>query len=68
MPDGFVTWATFLAVALLAIAMVQAATRASTRDGVLREALRGFVALAGGFALLIACVELVLLVVQSQHG
>jgi len=66
MPDRLVARITLLLVVVLAIAMVQGATRASSRDGVLRESLKGFVSLAGGLALLVVCVELVLLVVQSD--
>jgi hypothetical protein len=35
-------------------------------DFLVTESLRGFVGLAGGLALLVGCVELVLLVVQSD--
>ena len=66
MSDFLVTRVTLLLVVVLAISMVQGATRASTRDGVVRESLRGFVGLGGGLALLVVCVELVLLVVQSD--
>ena len=57
---------TLLLVVVMAIAMVQGASRASTCDGVVRESLKGFVGLAGGLALLVVCVELVLLVVQAD--
>ena len=66
MPDQFVTRVTLLLVVVLAISMVQGATRASSRDGVVRESLRSFVGLAGGLTLLVVCVELVLLVVQGD--
>lgn len=66
MPEQFTTSVTLLLVVVLAISMVQGATRASTRDGVVRESLRSFVGLAGGLALLVVCVQLVLLVVQSD--
>ena len=66
MPEQFTTSVTLLLVVVLAISMVQGATRASTRDDVVRESLRSFVGLAGGLALLVVCVQLVLLVVQSD--
>ena len=66
MPEQLFTRVTLLMVVVLAISMVQGATRASTRDGVVREALRSFVGLGGGLALLVVCVELVLLVVQGD--
>ncbi len=66
MPEQFTTSVTLLLVVVLAISMVQGATRASSRDGVVRESLRSFVGLAGGLALLVVCVQLVLLVVQSD--
>ena len=66
MPDQLVTRVTLLLVAVLAISMVQGATRGSSRDAVVRESLRAFVGLGGGLALLVVCVELVLLVVQSD--
>ena len=66
MPEQLVTRVALLLVVVLAISMVQGATRASTRDGVVRESLKGFVSLAGGLALLVVCVQLVLLVVQAD--
>jgi hypothetical protein len=65
-PDRVITRLALLLVVVLAIAMVQGASRASSRDGVIRESLKGFVSLAGGLALLVVCVELVLLVVQAD--
>ncbi len=64
MPDQLLTRVTLLLLVVLAISMVQGATRASSLNGVVRESLRGFVSLAGGLAILVVCVELVLLVVQ----
>ena len=66
MPDRVITRLALLLVVVLAIAMVQGASRASSRDGVIRESLKGFVSLAGGLALLVVCVELILLVVQAD--
>jgi hypothetical protein len=65
-PEQLVSRVTLLLIVVLSISMVQGATRSSTRDGVVRESLRSFVGLAGGLALLVVCVELVLLVVQSD--
>ena len=66
MPEQLVTRVALLLVVVLAISMVHGACRASTRDGVVRESLKGFVSLAGGLALLVVCVQLVLLVVQAD--
>ncbi len=66
MPEQLVIRVTLLLLVVLAISMVQGASRASTRDGVIRESLKGFVGLAGGLTLLVICVELVLLVVQAD--
>ena len=66
MPDHLVIRVTLLLLVVLAISMVQGASRASSRDGVIRESLKGFVSLAGGLALLVVCVQLVLLVVQAD--
>lgn len=66
MPERLFVRVTLLLLVVLAISMVHGATRASTRDGVVRESLKSFVSLAGGLALLVACVQLVLLVVQAD--
>jgi len=62
----FIRWAVMLLIVCLAISMVNGAMRASTLTGVVRESMRSLVALAGGLALLIAVVEVVLLVVQQN--
>ena len=66
MNDVFV-WAVLLLVVCASISTVVGAMRASSLHGIVRESLRHLVGLVGGFALLIAVIEAVLLVVQ-QNG
>ncbi len=64
MPELAVQGMLFLVVTL-AVGMVTGACRATSLEGVLRESLRSFVALAGGIILLCVGLHLVLLVVQA---
>ena len=64
MSDIGATAVLFLLVTL-AVAMVMGATRGTSLDGVLRETLRSFVALAGGIVLLCVAIHLILLVAQA---
>ncbi len=57
---------TFFLIVCMAVSMVIGAMRATSLHGVVRESLKSFVALAGGIALLVVCVELVLSVAQAQ--
>ena len=66
MPEQLIVRVSLMLVVVLAISMVQGASRASTLDGVVRESLKGFVSLAGGLGLLVLCVQLVLMVVQAD--
>ena len=62
--DAFVRIAFFLG-ACLAAGIVTGVTRASTPGGILREAGRAFVSLAGGIVLLCVAIWLVTAVAQS---
>jgi hypothetical protein len=62
--EGLVRVGFFLAVCLAA-GVVQGATRASEPAGILRHAVRAFISLAGGIALLCAGIALLLCVVQG---
>ncbi len=64
MDDLVLRIALFL-VAAFAVGMVTGASRASTLEGVLRESLRSFVALAGGIVLLCLALHLILVVAQA---
>jgi len=64
MPDLLQTLIFFLVVCF-SVGMVTGASRASTLEGVLRESLKSFVALAGGIVVLCAAVQLLLLVAQA---
>ncbi len=64
MSDLLLTIFLFLIVCL-AVGMVTGASRASTLEGVLRESLKSFVALAGGIVLLCLAIHALLLVAQA---
>jgi hypothetical protein len=55
----------FFLIVTLCVGMVIGATRGTSLNGVLREALRSFVALAGGLILIVVAVHLLLAVVQA---